>query len=949
MTAIVDLSFAANQDWASEALSRLDPASVPSSPTAEHRLAVVLGSSPALGDLLATRSALLAIMDEEPLPAWTAQDVTALALSAEPNSAALAGLQRRGVLRVATRDLLGMAGTEAAAFELSQLADGLLAAALQIVTDSTTAGDAELCVLGMGKLGGQELNYVSDVDVLFVHRGDTATAERIARTFLQLTGGHSPNGPVYEMDANLRPEGRNGALTRTVASYQAYYDRWAKTWEFQSLLKMRPVAGPQDLAAEFQDLVTPLVWPESLGSGAVDEIQAMKRRVEASTPVVKDGDRQIKLAPGGLRDIEFAVQLLQLVHGPADPELRQRGTMSALTALARGGYIDEGDANLFGDFYLFLRTVEHRLQLRHLRRTHTIPSDDAERQHLARTLGFRDLPTRRAQTEFEAELARVQNGVRRLHQQLFYRPLLGTIASWGSDQRVSDGGGLNQEAARIRLRALAFQAPGQALRHLEAMLKGSGRTTQQLRVVLPTMLEALSDTPDPDGGLAALRSLAQELRTNPRFLRTVRDNPAAARLLARILGRSPRLGEWFSRQPEVLRLCEEMDALERPRTQEELHAGAAGLVRRGGGASGADAMRRYKRREALRTAIRDVTEQADVVQVGHELTWLSEGLLQAAVATVGEGEGEGTRIAVIALGRFGAAELNHSSDLDVLFVHDGDTPAAERAAAAVIDLLNRVTPEGSAFGIDVGLRPEGRSGPLTRSLESHLTYYQRWGEHWELQAMTQARVVAGDADLGQAWLEGVRPLVYADPVDHDRLREVRRMKARLEVERAGGGSTVRGRVAGRGLGPKPRATAAPARGPRGDDGGAVNSKDVKLGPGGLSDVEWTVQLLALQHGGAHPELRGPGTLRVLGELAGLGLLSVEETEWMRSGWLLLSRLRNTLYLIGERDTSSIPSSHDRLTKLARAMHYESAQALTQDIDRARRRIRKAFDHNFFET
>lgn len=938
---MIDLSQAANQDWAAEGLSRLESASLPQSEEGRHRLAVVLGSSPALGDLLAGRPALLAMMDEEELPPWSSGEVETRALECAADDAAgdgtaaggLALVHRAGVLRVAIRDLTGLAATNTAAYELAGLADGLLMAAHQLVTSGAEGGDAELCVLGMGKLGGQELNYVSDVDVLFIHRGDTDAALRMARKFMQLTGGHTPQGQVYEMDANLRPEGRNGPLVRTVDSYRAYYSRWAKTWEFQSLLKMRPIAGPASLLRAFDDMVSPFVWPESLGADAVGEIQAMKTRVEQSKPVVKDGSRQIKLAPGGLRDIEFAVQLLQLVHGSADPRLRLRGTLPALAALAKGGYIDEGDSYLFSDSYLFLRTVEHRLQLRHLRRTHTIPEGDDERQHLARTMGFRDLPTRSAQAEFEKELFRVRSGVRRLHQQLFYRPLLATIASFSSDERVADGTGLDEDAARTRLRVLSFSAPKQALQHLRAMLKGSSRTAQQLRVVLPTMLEALSDTPDPDGGLAALRSMAEALRTNPRFLRTIRDNPAAARMLARSLGRSPRLGEWFTRQPEVLRLCAEMDALERARTREEMHAGAAGLVRRGGGASGADAMRRYKRREALRTALRDVSDKADIVAVGHELTWLSEGLLQAAVATVVDTAE--VRLAVIALGRFGASELSHSSDLDVLFVHDGDTAAAEQAATAVVNLLGQVTPEAAAFTVDVGLRPEGRSGPLSRSLSSHLTYYERWADHWELQAMTQARFVAGDAELGQAWIDGLAPLVYTDPVDLERLVAIRRMKARLEAERAGS---------------RTRMGSARPRGPKHVKGQQVTGADddLKLGPGGLSDIEWTVQILSLAHGATHPSVRGPGTLATLGALEEEGLLTGEEAEWLRAGWILLSRLRNALYLAGERDNSTLPSSHQHLARLAKATYYESDQALMQDLDQARRRVRRVFDRRFFD-
>ena len=965
----LDLGPAANPDWAVRAAERLREHApgaadrLDSDPGLAHRFAVVTGASEALGQLIAGDPALLDILETDPAAAGpgdvlaTAREaIDAMAGSASPDmlaAEAMAATQRAGVLRIAARDMLGLADTQATADELADLADGLIQCAHELAASGPDGDSARLVVLAMGKLGGQELNYVSDVDVLFVHDGDTPAAERMAKQIMHLLGTHTPRGAVYEMDANLRPEGRNGPISRSLDSYRAYYERWAKTWEFQALLKARPVAGPADLAEAFTTLVDPFIWPDRLGGEAVKEIQAMKRRVETSRPVTKDGSRQLKLAPGGLRDIEFATQLLQLVHGPADPTLRHRGTIPALKSLAEGGYIDDGDAALFTDAYLFLRTVEHRLQLRQLRRTHTVPAQEGDVQRLARTMGFRDLPTRSASEEFSREMVRVRGGVRRLHEQLFYRPLLSTLASYGAEERAIDGGRFDTKAAEQRLRALAFDHPGQALAHLEAMVKGGDRTARQLRVVLPTMLEALSDQPDPDGGLKALRVLTEELRSNPRFIRTVRDNPPAARLLARVLGASPRLGVWLGRQPEVLRLLDDADALKRARTREELVEGAIGLGRRGGGTVGREALRRFKRREALRTALRDVTDAADVVEIGRELTWLGEGLLEAAVSNLVPDE---VRIAVIGMGRFGASELVHSSDLDVMFVHEGPTPVAEHAMEEVLEFLGAVTPEGKAFKVDPDLRPEGRGGPLTRTLESFAAYHDRWAEPWEMQALTQARPVAGDADLGAAFMAQITPLVYPDPAPNDRLIAIRQMKARVERERAGGKSPrppaqrPRRHAGGPRRGVGPAGAPLPARdgAPRRSLRTTSATDDLKLGSGGLSDVEWIVQLLSIKHGGADPSLRGPGTLAGLEALAAAGVLAGEEAAWLRSGWTLLSRVRNALYLIGMRDPSTLPNKPADRARLAARLHYDGVQAMTEDIDRARRRIRKVFDRRFFD-
>ncbi|HSK96421.1 MAG TPA: hypothetical protein VK891_07385, partial [Euzebyales bacterium] len=382
-----------------------------------RRLAFLAGASDALPDLIVRSRAARDLLcgDLEP---WSADDVRTSADAAvadqDDAATALATVQRLGMLRIALRDLLGLADTPTATAELSALADGIIASALARVRDD----DRSLAVIAMGKLGGRELNYVSDVDLLFVARDAGDGAMATARRLLQLLGSTTPHGRVYEVDTNLRPEGRDGPLVRSLEAYETYYGRWAKTWEFQALLKARPIAGDPELGRQFVEVIEPFVWPERLGDGAVAEIQKMKGVVERSSAVREAGNRQVKLAPGGLRDIEFAVQLLQLVHGRVDVSLRTPNTLEGLRALAAGGYIDEGDANLFGDAYQFLRTVEHRLQLRRLRRTHVIPSDDTQRRRLARAFGFRDIRAADALTQFDRELARVQGYVRRLHEKL---------------------------------------------------------------------------------------------------------------------------------------------------------------------------------------------------------------------------------------------------------------------------------------------------------------------------------------------------------------------------------------------------------------------------------------------------------------------------------------------------------------------------------------------------
>lgn len=958
---VVDaIAAAANTDVALQALARL----------AEHhpshwkrlatdtkllaRAAIVMGASKALGALFTTDPDVLMVLDGD-LEPWSTEEIqergaAAIAIAEQDAgdhkgkglrteraaSRALVGAQRRGLLRVAARDLLGVIDTPTASLELSALADGVLAAALDHAHGESAT---RVAVIGMGKLGGQELNYVSDIDVLFVHDGDLAKATRTARRLLALLGEATPDGRAYEIDASLRPEGRDGHLSRTLDAYDAYYGRWAKTWEFQALLKARPVAGDPELGAAFMALASPYVWPDRLDVKAVAEIQRMKGVVESSRQVRRDGPRQVKLAPGGLRDIEFAVQLLQLVHGRHDRTLRSQNTLEALGALARGGYVGNGDAALFSDAYRFLRTVEHRLQLHRLLRTHTIPTDDRARYRLARAVGFRDLTAVTALQQFDREYTRVQAAVRRLHEKLFYRPLLSRFAQLSAEQVVLSG-----EPARERLIALGFRDAAGALAHIEALAGGVGRSPQVFRTLLPALLETLAGQPDPDGGLAGLRSLAERLGGSPFFLRALRDSPPVGDLLARILSRSRRVGEWLERQPEVIGSLADLPSLARTMGADDYRRLADGVVRRGGarsprgdpgnaperrgGTATANALRRLRRREAARTAVRDLGGHATLTDVMAELTGLAEACLEAAAMLVAP---EGVRLAVIGMGKLGGGELGYASDLDMLLVFE-PADARDDALTAIeqlLHLLSEVTPEGRVFCVDVNLRPEGRDGPLGRTLDSYLAYYRRWGEPWELQALTQARPVAGDSALGEAFVEAVAPLVYPVDVASERLQAVRMMKARVERERASDATN------------RPRQRwHQPAR-------PATPRVDLKLGPGGMSDVEWTVQLLQLAHGGQLEQLRGPGTLAGLTACERAGLLSGQDAQWLRDGWILLDRVRNALYLAGQRDTDRLPPGRRDREHLARILEYTGVQALTEDLDRAMRRIRKVHKRTFY--
>ena len=940
-----------------------------------YRLLGVVGASTALGDHLCAnpdewRALVTGIWEPEtPSPellrvlllesvgaptdvgeTWGSGGV--LARGAGPDVVASLRLAyRRCLLRTVARDLssagpAGRSDVAAIATELADLAEATVRAALAVAAAGLPpdAPAVRLGVIGMGKCGGRELNYVSDVDVVFVAEPgapgepvaageDPApalrTAATVASTMMRICAE-----VAWPVDAALRPEGKDGPLVRTLASHAAYYRQWARTWEFQALIKARPIAGELELGMAWMGEVTPLVWGTTGGDkrrdgaagreGAVAEIRAMRQRVEQSLPV-KDAAREIKLGPGGLRDIEFAVQLLQLVHGRGDATLRSGNTLDALRALIDGGYVGRIDGEALDSSYRFLRTVEHRLQLQRLRRTHTLPTDRVELRWLAAAMGHQGAGD--PVENFHAEWGRHSREVRRLHEKLFYRPLLEAVATVSAeDLRMLPA------SARARLEALGFADPAGALRHVQALTQGVSRRAHIQRTLLPAMLRLFADAPDPDAGLLAYRQVSDRMGATPWFLRLVRDDGQVAERLPTLLGTSVYVADLLAHDPEGLRLLADDSEL-RPRSREVLlGASRAAAARHTDPEEAVMAVRALRRRELLRTAFADLLGFDDVMTVGRALTDVSDAVLVAALGvaerTVEKAQ-DGPlpmRMAVIGMGRLGGAETSYSSDADVLFVHETIAGAEERdatiAARAVAEelrrLLNAPAPD-PPLGIDANLRPEGRQGPLTRSLAAYGEYYRRWSKPWEWQALLRARPVAGDEDLGQRFIELIDPLRYPkEGLDLAAITEIRRIKARVDVERL----------------------------PRGAD----PATHTKLGRGGLADVEWTVQLLQLRNAAQLPGLRTPQTLAALAAARDGGLISGADHDAMVAAWRLAAQVRNALMLVRGRPSDQLPRHGRELQGVARALARADQADTGEFLDdylRTMRRGRQAVERVFY--
>lgn len=859
-----------------------------------------------------------------------------------PPIPALRSAYRLALLGIAAADLTGGRGLEQTMAALSTLADQTLAAAYAIAVDELPDGTPppRLAVVAMGKCGGGELNYVSDVDVIFVAAEDTdlAAATTVATRLIHVCGL-----VAWPVDAALRPEGNRGPLVRTLASHLAYYRRWARTWEFQALLKARPAAGDLALAQEWIDQLAPLVWRAAERPEAVEDVRAMRRKIIENIPP-KELEREIKRGPGGLRDIEFAVQLLQLVHGRGDESLREPGTIPALRALVAGGYVGRADGEGLLRGYRFLRSVEHRLQLQGLRRTHTVPADPAALRWLAAALDYTASPGRSAVEEFRAEWVTHATEVRRLHAKLLYRPLLESVA------RVpADGLRLTPEAARNRLEILGFADPAGALRHLQALTGGVSRTAAIQRTLLPVLLSEFADAPEPDRGLLNYRQVSDSLGSTPWYLRLLRDSGPVARRLARVLSLSRYATDLLAREPEALRMLAEETELT-PRRRETLCEGfTAAAARHTDPVQATHAVRALRRRELVRLACADVLSRAgslaprpertsraepppqtptptgsalDVTAVGSALAAVTDATLTAAlrIARAARPDLPGLRFAVIGMGRLGGYESNYLSDADVLFVHDpppgGDESAASAAAHAIAEELRRLlgmpAPD-PALGVDADLRPEGRQGPLVRSLAAYAQYYARWSKVWEAQALLRARFVCGDADLGAAFEAMVDPVRYpADGLTREQIVEIRRIKARVEAERM----------------------------PRGAD----PATHTKLGRGGLADVEWAVQLLQLRHAGAHPELRGTRTLDALAAARDAGLVDPADAAAMAAGWTMAAQVRNALMLVRGRSGDQLPRHGVELAGVVRLLGADDPGEFLDEYLRTARRSRTAMEH-----
>lgn len=854
------------------------------SPPLAAALVVLADASPALVSICARRDGALDVLSDLDLP-----EPGGLGRSGGPDPESLVERAELALLRIAGRDLVGLSRLEEVGADLASLAAGVLEEAF------AACGVVRSAAIGMGKLGGAELNYSSDVDLLLVGDRDDEPALRRA---IELARS------CFRVDLGLRPEGAAGALVRSVDSYRSYWQRWAQPWEFQALLKARPVAGNTAVSAEIEAAAAQALWSKRWGAEELRHLRHLKKRAEELARRRGLAHRELKRGLGGIRDAEFAIQLLQLVHGGNDATLRSPNTLRALDSLARGGYVSWADASSLAGGYRFLRATEHRVQLVQLSQTHVIPEDPLALERLARSMGFAEDSRASASDRFLAEMRRRRSEVRSVHERLWFRPLLDAFASPPDSKSA-----LRPEAASERLRAAGFADLHRTQVATEELTRGLSRYSGLMRQMLPLLMSWLADSPEPELGLVGLRNLSAVPHSRERLGALLRDSPEAAMQLCVLMGTSRLFVDAFGSDPDLLGLLERPESLS-ARGREEIVEAAASSPRLRQGRAGAGAfLRRLSRRETAVVAVRDVLGLASPEETEASLARVAEAMFELSLGALPPP----APLAAIAMGRFGGHALSYASDVDIVLVaRPGAGQGIDRCEAHATELLRLLrgeTPAARVLEVDTSLRPEGKDGPLVRSIDAFARYFEHWASTWERQAYLRARPIAGDAQLCSDMSELISGFVFSSELSAGEVREIRRLKARMERERI----------------------------PPGED----PQFHLKLGRGSLSDVEWTVQLAQLR-----AQVPGQSTLEALAQLVDRGVFEAEEGEALAASYRFCTLARNRLFLVTGRAMGSLPAKPELLARLATSMGT-TGSSLREEYRRVTRRARGVMERHFW--
>lgn len=888
-------------------------------------------------------------------PAEDYQRMAATAISPGATQAeaerALRALRNREMLRIASRELSGEDIRETMR-ELTNLASALCEAALAFAGQDATARFGapltdlgEPCravIMGMGKLGGGELNMSSDIDLIYLYETDEGGTDgvrppdvtplpgispravslheyhaRMFETVGALLGRATEDGFCFRVDLGLRPEGMHGPVCNSIAAAEAYYEQWGHAWERVAWLRARPVAGALALGASFLEAIRPFVYRRSLDPGAIDEIGRMKVQIDQrANRATRPGEHgfDLKLGEGGIREIEFFVNALQLVWGGRAPHVRDVSTLRALDRLMFAGLIRPDDHEALRDAYVLYRRIEHRLQMREDRQVYELPADAPTVDGLARGMGIHPAG---GVTAGEQLLARIGGHARRVSA--IFRGLLDSGSSTPDDEDAAADAwlvtALDERAAvdvrQAALRSLGFPEPDAALDLVRSLqhvpssplhVRHVGRQGALAR----TLLREVARSSAPNQALLHVRDLIRTLPDRSSVYDLLRDSAPVLRMLVTLFAASPFLSRAIIRRPTLLDTLIFQGRGPARKVRAEMDAELVRLLATVDLGAGLDLCRRYHTEEMVRIGLLDIAGGLDVESVGHQLTDLADTLVDSVlrltradlVGTHGATDGE---LAIFGLGRLGAREMGYGSDLDILFVYGGSgrhDPAVDRhawftrLAQRLITNISCLLQGGRLYEVDTRLRPSGSRGPLVSSLDSLRAYHEDGGAAvWERQALLKCRFVAGDVALDAPMRELLDRVVFRDQPVADLIPEMRRIRMRVESEvaREGGGSY-----------------------------------NLKLGRGGIMDIEHVVQLLQLVQGAAHPELRVRSTYEALRAIKQSRMLPAQTATTLLEAYSFLRRLENRIRVVNDSPPtgmSALDTTSKDVVRLARRMGY----------------------------
>ena len=790
----------------------------------------------------------------------------------------------RELSRIIYRDIMHLERFPEIMEGLSDLASGILDAAFKFFDREVKAtSHGRFAIIGMGKLGGSELNLSSDIDLIYIYQttGKPDLFFKIAERITKSLSSVTEDGFLYRVDLGLRPGGGKSPIALSFDGALEHYFYWGDTWERAALIKARPVAGDISLGDEFNKEIEPFVYKKNLDYISIEDLKDMKAKLDRLHKI-----RDVKLGKGGIREIEFFVQALQLVNGGAIKELREKNSLKTLEKLWQRKIIEDDVFQLLSSCYLFLRKVEHAIQLVDELQTHKLPEDSNGLDKLAKRVGFQN------KEEFEEAYNKRTSEVSRIYEQLFYEPSKkieeGGKAFWELADFLTEGN-IAQSEAIEDLRRLGFKNPESALELIAALLDTKkGGLTHRGRIltrrVIPAFLGRVIASPDPDAALVNLERFISGIGWRTSIFAVLAENPELLELLSRLFSTSGYLSGFLIRHPEYLDVLTLKDVIKEFGSREEMVGELKKILSEEEEYEGKlDAIRRFKHVETLKLCLRDLNREVDPIYVGNFLSMLAESVLEVGLLLAGEVLGstlgrKGTPedIIILGMGKLGGMEMSYNSDLDIIFIYKGDEHEFfSKLGQKVISILSIPTNEGFAYKIDTDLRPSGRSGTLVTSFEAFKRYHEQSARLWERQALIRARPSAGNMDLGREVMKTIEYFVYKQPLQVDFQKEIYHLRARMEKEIAR------------------------------EDKLRFN---LKTGKGGIVDIEFLIQMLQLKSGLYYEGVRKQNTLEALNGLRKCGAIDEMVFIKLKDGTYFLKKLENLLRLLHDRSISELYES-----------------------------------------